>query len=109
MVISRQRIRLPAPMDFNFYDIMDLNVGNEVEFFRRIYKITDCDKFTRVFLNRCGIAVPDPITPPTDPYMERRSHDVEDRLPKKPNRKEENALGKFLANDRKVNYKEKIK
>ncbi|KAF5307016.1 hypothetical protein FQR65_LT18488 [Abscondita terminalis] len=62
-------------MDGNFYDILDLNVGNEVEFYGRVYKITDCDKFTRNFLNRCGISVPDPIKTPEDPYYKERARE----------------------------------
>lgn len=89
-------------MDANFYDIVDLNVGNEVEFFGRVFKITDCDRFTRNFLNRCGIAVPDPINTPVDPYLEHRSHESDTMLPRKP-RKKIDTLGQFLANDRKVN------
>ncbi|XP_018325854.1 EF-hand domain-containing family member C2-like [Agrilus planipennis] len=100
-VISRQRIRLPAPMDANFYDITDFNVGREVEFYGRVFKIVDCDKFTRVFLNRVGISVPDPIPMPDDPYMKMRSKEGEASLPKKPNRKVDK-LGQFLANDQKV-------
>ncbi|KAH1014075.1 hypothetical protein HUJ04_002970 [Dendroctonus ponderosae] len=100
-LISRQRIRFPSPMDFNFYDVMDFNIGREVEFYGRVLKITNCDKFTRTFLNRCGISVPDPIVGPGDPYMELRSHDKDAVQPKKPNRTKD-SLGKFLENDRKV-------
>lgn len=43
----------------------------------RVYKIVDCDKFTRHFLNRMGIPVPDPIDLPRDPYANaRREKDV---------------------------------
>lgn len=100
-LIARQRIRFPPPMDENFYDIIDFNVGRSVEFFGKVFKITSCDKFTRVFLNRCGIAVPDPLNTPLDPYAEIRFHERDGQLPKKPNRKVD-VLGKFLANDRKL-------
>ena len=53
-------------------DIIDLNIGKEVELYGRVFKIVNCDRFTRNFLNRLGITVPDPITMPEDPYMERR-------------------------------------
>ncbi|XP_050307096.1 EF-hand domain-containing family member C2-like [Anthonomus grandis grandis] len=100
-LISRQRIRLPAPMDDNFYDMVDFNIGREVEFYARVFKIVNCDKFTRTFLNRCGISVPDPIVTPADPYTELRFHDKDSIQPKKPNRMKDE-LGKFLENDRKV-------
>lgn len=88
-------------MDENFYDIIDFNVGREVELYGKVFKITDCDRFTRVFLNRLGIPVPDPITAPVDPYYESRERDKDGILPKKPNRVID-TLGKFLENDRKV-------
>ncbi|CAH1175792.1 unnamed protein product [Phaedon cochleariae] len=100
-LIARQRIRFPPPMDANFYDIIDFNVGREVELYGRVFKITGCDKFTRHFLNRCGIAVPDPIAAPADPYMDIRAHQRDSLQPKKPNRTSD-TLGKFLANDKKI-------
>lgn len=68
-LISRQRIPFPAPWNEDFYDILDFNIGKEVELYGRVYKITNCDRFTRAFLNRTGIHVPDPINIPPDPYM----------------------------------------
>lgn len=100
-LISRQRIRFPAPMDENFYDIIDFNVGREVELYGRVFKITSCDRFTRTFLNRCGIFVPDPSIIPTDPYMEIREHGKDAMQAKKPNRTID-TLGKFLKYDKVV-------
>lgn len=88
-------------MDDNFYDVLDLNIGREVEFFGKVFKLTNCDKFTRNFLNRSGISVPDPIETPTDPYLEMRAHAKDGMLPKKPSRKVD-TLKQFLENDRKV-------
>lgn len=88
-------------MDDNFYDIMDFNVGREVEFYGKVFKLTNCDLFTRNFLNRCGIAVPDPLTSPEDPYLKIRSHDRDCMLPKKMNIKKD-TLGKFLQFEQKV-------
>ncbi|XP_012262352.2 EF-hand domain-containing family member C2-like [Athalia rosae] len=98
VLVRRQRIPMPDPVRYRYYDILDLNIGKEPEFFARVYKIVDCDKFTRRFLNRCGIPVPDPIEIPRDPYNERRKVEV---FSKKPNRKMD-TLAKFLSNDRKV-------
>lgn len=88
-------------MDENFYDIIDFNIGREIEFYGRVFKITECDKFTRTFLNRCGISVPDPLVAPPDPYMVIRAQSRDAMQPKKPNRTSD-TLGKFLANDKKV-------
>lgn len=63
---------MPDPVRYRYYDIIDLNIGKEVEIFGRVYKIVDCDKFTRTFLNRMGIPVPDPINVPKDPNSELR-------------------------------------
>ncbi|XP_075977828.1 EF-hand domain-containing family member C2-like [Anticarsia gemmatalis] len=59
-MISRQRIRLPYSYDL-YYDVLDLNIGREVTLFGKVFKIVNCDNFTRVFLNRLGVNVPDPI------------------------------------------------
>lgn len=69
--MARQRIRLPNSSN-DFYDIIDFNIGKTVDLHGRVFKITNCDDFTRVFLNRLGIAVPDPVAMPVDPYTERR-------------------------------------
>lgn len=37
-LICRQRIRFPPPMDANFYDILDFNIGREMEFYGRVLK-----------------------------------------------------------------------
>ncbi|XP_045448004.1 EF-hand domain-containing family member C2-like [Melitaea cinxia] len=58
-LISRQRIRLPFSTDL-YYDVLDLNIGREIQFYGKVFKIVNCDNFTRVFLNRLGINVPDP-------------------------------------------------
>ncbi|PSN34041.1 EF-hand domain-containing family member C2 [Blattella germanica] len=100
-LISRQRIRFPAPRDEDFYDILDFNVGREVELYGRVFKITNCDRYTRHFLNRLGIHVPDPVDVPPDPYTEQQKKLSEGMLPKKPN-KHIDTLGQFLEFDRKV-------
>lgn len=64
---------MPDPVKYRFYDIIDLNIGKEPEIYGRVYKIVDCDKFTRIFINRMGIPVPDPIDCPLDPYIERKN------------------------------------
>lgn len=63
---------MPSPVKNRYYDILDLNIGKEPEIFGRVYRIVDCDKFTRIFLNRMGIPVPDPLEIPNDHYNEKR-------------------------------------
>ncbi|KAG8329790.1 EF-hand domain-containing member C2 [Homalodisca vitripennis] len=101
-LMARQRIRLPKSSGSDeFYDIIDFNIGKTVELHGRVFKITDCDNFTRVFLNRLGIAVPDPIAMPADPYTQRREQAKYEIQPKKPTTKTDK-LGQFLAMDGKV-------
>jgi len=71
-LIRRQQIPLPAPRNDDFYSVLDFNIGKEVELFGRVYKITNCDKYTRIFLNRIGVHVPDAINIPPDPYTVQR-------------------------------------
>lgn len=63
---------MPDPVPFRYYDILDLNIGKEVKIYGRVYKIIDCDKFTRSFLHRNGIPVPNPIELPSNSYSERQ-------------------------------------
>ncbi|CAH0691886.1 unnamed protein product [Spodoptera exigua] len=90
-LISRQRIRLPFSNDL-YYDVLDLNIGLEVSFFGKVFKIVNCDNFTRVFLNRLGINVPDPI-----PYPDsvERSRDTRKPVKHRP-------FKQFLDFDRQV-------
>ncbi|CAL7948730.1 unnamed protein product [Xylocopa violacea] len=98
VLVRRQRIPMPSPVGYRYYDIIDLNVGKEPEIFGRVYKIVDCDKFTRRFLNRMGIPVPDPIDIPKDPYWEFHKQET---FPKKPIRKID-TRGDFLKYDKQV-------
>ncbi|KZC10057.1 PREDICTED: EF-hand domain-containing family member C2-like [Dufourea novaeangliae] len=98
VLLRRQRIPMPDPVRYRFYDIIDLNIGKEPEIYGRVYKIVDCDKFTRRFLNRMGIPVPDPIDIPKDPYTELQKYES---FPKKPNCKID-TRGDFLKYDRQV-------
>ncbi|KAF7989921.1 hypothetical protein HCN44_008595 [Aphidius gifuensis] len=98
VLVRRQRIPLSGLVQNKFYDVTDLNIGKEPEIFKRVYKIVNCDKFTRIFLNRMGIPVPDPTDYPLDPYDHQKNTPV---YSKKPNRKVD-TLEKFLKNDGKV-------
>ncbi|XP_046392525.1 EF-hand domain-containing family member C2-like [Ischnura elegans] len=100
-LMHRQRIRIPAPRNDIFYDIIDFNIGKEVELYGRVFKIINCDHYTRVFLNRLGISVPDPIPCPEDPYMQVREKEKNQQLAKKP-AYTQHTLSKFLAHDRQV-------
>ncbi|XP_028169092.1 EF-hand domain-containing family member C2-like [Ostrinia furnacalis] len=90
-MIARQRIRLPHSYDL-YYDVLDLNIGRDVTFFGKVFKIVNCDNFTRVFLNRLGINVPDPIPWP----------DALERAPSKGGPPKHRPFRQFLDFDRQV-------
>lgn len=62
-LVRRQQIPRVKP-GYGFVDVLDLNVNQSIMLFDRVYFITGCDKFTRYFLNRCGITVPDDLGQP---------------------------------------------
>ena len=57
-ILKRHRVPLPAPNDDRFYTYDQFNVGAEVCFYGRVYKLIDCDPFTRNFLTKMGVRVP---------------------------------------------------
>jgi hypothetical protein len=57
-ILKRHRVPLPAPNDDRFYTYDQFNVGTEVSFYGRVYKLIDCDPFTRNFLTKLGVRVP---------------------------------------------------
>lgn len=63
-IVKRQRVPCDLPDHDEYLMQWDLNVQKQVKFFDRIYTITDCDRFTRTYLNRSGIEVPAPIHTP---------------------------------------------
>ncbi|XP_014212751.1 EF-hand domain-containing family member C2-like [Copidosoma floridanum] len=96
VLVRRQRIPLPDPVKYRYFDILDLNVGREPRIFGRVYKIYNCDKFTRHFLNRMGIPVPDPLEPPANPKHKRVRSTFSQNLGRN---KEECNLGNFFKYD----------
>lgn len=71
--MKRQKIKIPGmDSNFDFYGILDLNVGKEIELYGKVFKIINCDVFTRKFLNRLGIHVPEGSSSPQDPYLAKR-------------------------------------
>jgi hypothetical protein len=57
-ILKRHRVPLPAPNDDRFYTFDQFNVGAEVSFYGRVYKLIDCDPFTRNFLTKLGVRAP---------------------------------------------------
>ncbi|XP_017871328.1 PREDICTED: EF-hand domain-containing family member C2 [Drosophila arizonae] len=98
-VLHRQRVPKPPPCDNEFLAITDLNVDTTVQIFDRFYHIYDCDPFTRTFLNKRGIVVPDPVMAAVDP-----SEAVRNRVPARASNPPEkkHPFAQFLKYDRQV-------
>lgn len=100
-IINRHRIPRARPYDNTFYTIEDFNVQREVEFYGKKFKITDCDAFTRNFLTKLGVRVPDPIQSPSDPYQNIRGIQDGAQNPLRPYERVD-SLKQFLEHDRQV-------
>ncbi|XP_030201304.1 EF-hand domain-containing protein 1 isoform X1 [Gadus morhua] len=55
------------------YHWKDLNLALDLEVYGVLYRITNCDSFTREFLESEGILVNDPEPMPVDPYTSHRA------------------------------------
>ncbi|KAI8827062.1 uncharacterized protein EV422DRAFT_512508 [Fimicolochytrium jonesii] len=100
-LLRRHRIPKPDSEIGQHYTVSDFNVGNEVTFYSRTFKIIGCDKFTKDFLNRIGVAVPPAGSFPTDPYTLHRQ-ELASRMKATRPRPPQTSLKKFLENDRRV-------
>jgi hypothetical protein len=70
-LIRRHRIPLPSPCEDAYYTLEHFNVGCDVALYGKVFKICGCDGFTRKFLNRLGIPVPQNMELPCDPATEK--------------------------------------
>ena len=70
-IIRRHRISLPPPCEDSYYNLEHFNVGCEVNLYGKVFLICGCDQFTRNFLNRLGIPVPDNMEMPPDEATEK--------------------------------------
>ncbi|XP_050054514.1 EF-hand domain-containing family member C2-like [Aphis gossypii] len=76
-LIKRHKIPLSNNKN-DYYKLLDLNVGVTVEFYGKQFKIIGTDSFTRDFLKKNGVDVPENLSMPDDPYFTRR-----EKTPKK--------------------------
>lgn len=97
-LIKRQR--LPKDDQGNNWHWRDLNNGMNVTFYGKIFRIVNCDAFTRNFLESEGMVVNDSESAPTDPYIERRKEAAALRTYNTPSSFDK--LKQFLELDRKV-------
>ena len=54
-----KRHLVPKPESIETYTWKDLNVGMEINFYGRVFRIVDCDEFTRSFYANEGVKLGD--------------------------------------------------
>ncbi|KAL3315624.1 EF-hand domain-containing protein 1 [Cichlidogyrus casuarinus] len=95
-----KRHRLPKNDLGEFYHWRELNVAMNLPIYGRVYRLTNCDKFTRDFLESEGIVLNEGEVDPEDPYLEQRITRETLREYKTPSSYD--ARRQTLENDRKV-------
>ncbi|XP_061547893.1 LOW QUALITY PROTEIN: EF-hand domain-containing family member C2 [Phycodurus eques] len=100
-LIRRQRIPLPPPKHERFYDVFHFNLNRQMALFSRTFTVTDCDRFTRNFLTKCGVLLNEPVAVPQDPYRRLREKMEKSVSPLRPYERRD-TLKQFLEHDGKV-------
>jgi hypothetical protein len=73
VVLRRMRVENPHAEVFGtIYNVLDFNVGVEIDLCGIVYHIYDCDDFTRKFLTSKGIEMPSSESAPEDLYTVKR-------------------------------------
>ncbi|KAH9283174.1 EF-hand domain-containing protein 1 [Echinococcus granulosus] len=70
-IVNRQRI--PKNGLGDYYTWKDLNLGMNITIYGRVYRIANCDTFTRNFFESEGIELNESESIPKDPYLENRA------------------------------------
>lgn len=64
-----KRHKVPRPEDATVnYNWRDLNLGFNLNVYGRVFRIVDCDDFTRKFYENEGVALNTPEQYPDDPF-----------------------------------------
>ncbi|PAA83009.1 hypothetical protein BOX15_Mlig019168g1 [Macrostomum lignano] len=100
-LVRRHRIPKPAPNDNRFFTVEDFNVGQNITFYGKTFRITGCDQFTENFLRKLGVRIGLPETQPGDPYADHRKALDESMQPLRPYERHD-TLRQFLDHDRHV-------
>ena len=77
-----------------------MNVGVDVVFYGKVFRLCDADKFTKDFLESEGIAVNAAEPVAEDPYTQRRVESLKPKYTTTPSSFDK--LGQFIEMDRKV-------
>ncbi|CAH8463795.1 unnamed protein product [Schistosoma turkestanicum] len=68
-----RRHRIPKNDSGDCYNWRDLNLATSLAIYGRVYRITNCDKFTKEFLESEGVVLNEPEQEPLDPYLAERA------------------------------------
>lgn len=72
--IFLKRHKVPRPEDATVnYSWQDLNLGSNLNVYGRVFRIVDCDDFTRRFFSNEGVALNTPESYPDDPFQKTRA------------------------------------
>ncbi|ORY36745.1 hypothetical protein BCR33DRAFT_663939 [Rhizoclosmatium globosum] len=97
VLIKRQRLPKNST---EFYTVRDFNVGINITFYGKTFRIVSCDKFTAKYLKETeGIEVGPPEPVPVDTYQAIRNRPLRNQTQGKDHN---DKLRRFLENDRKV-------
>ncbi|EGD76494.1 EFHC1 protein [Salpingoeca rosetta] len=96
-----RRQRLPKDARGNTWSWKDLNVGMNLPIYGRVFRVTDCDAFTKEFLLSNGIELNATEQVPEDPYTVKRKV-VEQPSTLATTKSDFDKLKQFIELDRKV-------
>jgi len=69
-----KRHKVPRPEDATVhYSWPDLNLGSNLNVYGRVFRIVDCDDFSRRFFANEGVALNPPESYPDDPFQKTRA------------------------------------
>ena len=70
--IFLKRHKLPKPGCNDTYDWPDLRLGMSLDVYQRVFRIIDCDDFTKAFYADQGVDIGAPESYPEDPFAHTR-------------------------------------
>lgn len=111
MFIKRQMIPMVTGEEGQYFNWRDFNLGINIKFFDRVFRIVNCDAFTRRFLEGEGVKLAQPEKIPVDNFTTHQA--IKDLKINPPDYKEykeyyevalegghpNNGLDKYLKND----------
>lgn len=70
--LKRHKVPKPGTIN-NFYQEQDLRLGMDIDVYSRVFRIVNCDDFTRAFYANEGIDIGQPESYPDDPFVRTRA------------------------------------